>query len=161
ISESPSRDAAWKTVVEGIMEVAQGIFGARQRVLSGFTAIEDTRDPSVVPPVIREVTELLRAMNLLPGDEDVVDETHWHDLTLLRVHAPVVARAVEDYRRAHAQFSIWVEGAIEAMKSSRQAQAVAVPFTVITTLTAESTRRKLGLKLLEANALIAFEDGRA
>src|SRR5262249_2213690 len=131
ISESPSRDAAWKTVVEGIMEVAQGIFGARQRVLSGFTAIEDTRDPSVVPPVIREVTEILRAMNLLPGDEDVVDETHWHDLTLLRVHAPVVARAVEDYRRAHAQFSIWVEGAIEAMKSSRQAQAVAVPFTVI------------------------------
>ena len=143
------------------MEVAQGIFGARQRVVNVFDAADAIRDPNIVHPVVREVFGLLRSVDLVPADEAVIGEKSWHDLTLLRVHAPVAARAVEDYRSAHARFLIWTEKALEVTKRSVEAKAVEIPLVVFTTMMAESTRRKLGLMLLEAHTAVVFEDVRA
>jgi hypothetical protein len=50
---------------------------------------------------------------------------------------------------------------VELIQSSLQNAQVEFVLALFTTLLAENTRRKVGLKLLEANTVVAFEDGRA
>jgi len=162
ISQQLDRDTAWKSVAEGILEVAQGIFGARRSLVDGLTkALDNVSDPRIVHPLVHEVSGLLDLMGTV-YDEDAIDNSGWHDLTLLRLRAPQIAAAVEGYRREKARFAVWAPKAHAAvMRLLEVAPAVEAKLLVVTTLTAEASRRKLVLKLAEVDVLVAFDDANA
>ena len=158
VSSWPNRDDAWRSIVEAIMEVSQGIYGARRRALESLEAA--STNPNIVPPELAEALEFLRYANFLPA-EGGSQQVNLNDLTLLRVHAPALAKDLEYYRRAFAQLSTWANASVDLIKRSFEDVKIAsLPFAVSTTILAERNRRLLGVRLLEANVLLAFEDAR-
>lgn len=158
VSKFPDRDAAWTLVVEGILEVAQGMFGARARMAS---ALDSVKDPGSVHPALADVVRLLRMPELIANHEPA-NLKFFDDLTLLHRLAPTCASAIEVHRRAVASHETWREKALRTFMETQDRgafpQAIA---NVLLVIMAEKARREAHLKLLEADVLIACDIERA